>query len=298
MRVDSPVAAEGQTTSGRKARLLFAGLTEEWIKGYHVLRDACDRLWRERQDFELVVTDRPKPGGGPPSPGPAVRFVGWLSQADLPAEIRRSDILVVPTVAQEALGRTAVEAMAAGRPVVASRIGGLPFTVQDGLTGLLAEPGDAADLAAKIRRLLDDPELRTRMGRAGRAAFEERFTWGGIIERHYKPLLQPRRSPCARRPDYMKAGAPAGSHPRGRASPSRPRSPDTAAPGRRRQKVVGWYGCRGVERRKRGRKTGRGARCGSQSFTTIRGGRRRRASTAWRPCARSPARWPTFSRPI
>src|SRR5262249_53314294 len=54
-------------------------------------------------------------------------LVGWQSQAELPRVFRRADVVVVPTIAQEALGRTAVEAMAAGRPVVASRTGGLPF---------------------------------------------------------------------------------------------------------------------------------------------------------------------------
>ena len=103
--------------------------------------------------------------------------------------LRMADVVVFPTIAQEALGRTAVEAMAAGRPVVASRIGGLPFTVADGATGLLCEPGDPADLARQIGRLLDDPALRRRMGLAGRRRFEEEFTWETVIERYYRPLL-------------------------------------------------------------------------------------------------------------
>ncbi|MCI0432176.1 MAG: glycosyltransferase family 4 protein [Gemmatimonadetes bacterium] len=79
--------------------------------------------------------------------------------------------------------------MACGLPVVASRIGGLQFTVQDGATGLLFEPGDDQDLARKIERLLDDADLRTRLGRAGRSRFEEHYAWEPIIERHYKPLM-------------------------------------------------------------------------------------------------------------
>jgi glycosyltransferase involved in cell wall biosynthesis len=120
---------------------------------------------------------------------PFTRFVGWQSQEALPRQLRAADLVVVPTVAQEALGRTAVEAMAAGRPVVASRIGGLPFTVVDGATGLLSEPGDADDLARKIERLVDDPALRERLGQAGRQRFEEHYAWPVIIERHYRPLL-------------------------------------------------------------------------------------------------------------
>src|SRR5262249_6874659 len=102
------------------------------------------------------------------------------------------DVLAMPTVAQEALGRTAVEAMAAGKPVVASHIGGLPFTLADGATGLLCEPGDPADLAAKLERPLPDPALRIRLGEAGRRRFEEHYAWPVIIERHYRPLFKRR----------------------------------------------------------------------------------------------------------
>ncbi len=123
------------------------------------------------------------------------RYVGWQSQDDLPRHVRAADVLVTPTVAQEALGRTAVEAMASGRPVVASRIGGLPFTIADGATGLLFEPGDARDLACKLETLLDDPALRERLGLAGRRRFEEHYAWPVIIEKHYRPLLCRRRRP-------------------------------------------------------------------------------------------------------
>jgi glycosyltransferase involved in cell wall biosynthesis len=171
-------------TPGR-LRILFAGLTQESMKGFHILREACAQLWSTRQDFEVVATDDPPTAG----PEPWARYAGWQSQADLPAFMASADIVVVPTVAQEALGRTAVEAMAAGKPVVASRLGGLPFTIPDGATGLLCEPGDPRDLAAKLTTLLNDPALRERLGNAGRKRFEEHYAWPAIIERHYRPLF-------------------------------------------------------------------------------------------------------------
>jgi glycosyltransferase involved in cell wall biosynthesis len=175
-------------SSDGRVRILFAGLVDEWMKGFRVLHEACRILWENRQDFELVAT------ADPPGPrAPFTRFVGWQSQESLPAYLYAADILVVPTVAQEALGRTAVEAMAAGRPVVASRLGGLPFTVADGATGLQFEPGDARDLASKLEALLDDPALRERLGLAGRKRFEEHYAWPVIIERHYRSLLCRRR---------------------------------------------------------------------------------------------------------
>jgi glycosyltransferase involved in cell wall biosynthesis len=186
-RFPAPTVAGPSAVAGRERKvILFAGLVDEWMKGYPVLYEACARLWRTRQDFELVATAEPT--------GPAdefTRFVGWQSQEELPVHIASCDILVIPTLAQEALGRTAVEAMAAGKPVIASRVGGLPSTVADGATGLLCEPGDTADLASKIAVLLDDTELRKRLGTAGRRRFEECYAWDVIVERHYRPLFGP-----------------------------------------------------------------------------------------------------------
>src|SRR5262249_6163482 len=155
----------------------FAGLPHEWMKGFHVLRTAAERLWSARQDFEVAVTDT-VPDDRVPEPW--ARYVGWQSQGELPAQMAGADVVVVPTVAQEALGRTAGEAMAAGKPVVASRIGGLPFTVADGATGLLCAPNDPADLAEKLATLLDDLGLRERLGIAGRKRFEEHYSWPAI----------------------------------------------------------------------------------------------------------------------
>jgi glycosyltransferase involved in cell wall biosynthesis len=187
-------------TATRQHTLFFAGLVDEWIKGFAVLREACRLLRQRRQDFELVATG--EPAG---RINEYTRYVGWLSQEDLPRHLRAADVCVVPATAQEALGRTAVEAMAVGRPVVASRLGGLPFTVPDGAAGLLFEPGDAGDLARKIEMLLDDAGLRERLGLAGRRRFEEHYAWPGIIERHYKPLLKKRPWPAMPR-----AGQPQG----------------------------------------------------------------------------------------
>jgi glycosyltransferase involved in cell wall biosynthesis len=141
-------------------------------------------LRRPRSDFELVVTFDP-----PGQIDEFTRSVGWCSLAELPRHYREADICLVPTIAQDSLSRTSVEAMASGIPVIASRIGGLPYTVTDGVTGLLCEPSDPDDLARKITLLLDDSDLRRRMGLAGRKRFDEDFRWEDVIERNFRPLL-------------------------------------------------------------------------------------------------------------
>ncbi|MEX2121002.1 MAG: glycosyltransferase [Pirellulales bacterium] len=182
---DEPIAQPNK----RVRTLLMAGVIDEVIKGFHVLQEACQKLWNKRRDFELLATGQPCGRFNE-----FTRFIGWLSQEELPRQIRAADVLVMPTIAQEGLGRTTVEAMGVGRPVIASRIGGLPYTVCDGATGLLFEPGNADDLAAKIETLLDDAALGEQMGLAGRKKFENEFLWPDVIERQYRPLLTRRAS--------------------------------------------------------------------------------------------------------
>ncbi len=169
---------------GRPKVIFQAGVIGEPMKGFPVLHAACEQLWRTRRDFVLLATVDP-----PGQLDPWTRFVGWKSQSLLPKYYHEADVVVVPTIAQEGLSRTSVEAMASGKPVVASRIGGLPYTVTDGETGFLYEPGNSAELAARLQLLLDHSPLRRRLGLAGRRRFEEAFTWPVVIDRHYRPLL-------------------------------------------------------------------------------------------------------------
>ncbi len=180
-------SAPGEDSGDKRVATLFmAAVAGETIKGFHVAHEACRILRETRNDFEFVVTFDPA--------GPIDEFtrsVGWRSQSALTTHYRAADICLVPTVAQDGLSITSVEAMAAGRPVIASRIGGLPYTVTDGLTGLLFEPGNPWDLAEKIGQLLDNPALRRQMGLAGRRRFEEDFMWPDVIKRYWRPLLAP-----------------------------------------------------------------------------------------------------------
>lgn len=163
--------------------ILMAGVVEEPMKGFAVLRQACALLRHKRQDFRLLVT-----GQRPGKLDAYSQSVGWQTPEALPQLYAQADICVVPSVCEEACGIVALEAMAAGRPVVASRIGGLQFTLLEEVTGLLFAPGDAAELAGCLARLLEDAPLRHRLGAAGRQR-AARFDWAEIIHRDYLPLL-------------------------------------------------------------------------------------------------------------
>ena len=105
-------------------------------------------------------------------------FAGQLDATAVENEYRRSKFLVVPSVWFEGCPLVILEAMASGLPVIASRIGGLPELVDDGVTGLLFEPGNANDLAGKMRMLWDDGARCREMGARGREKAAQEFELG------------------------------------------------------------------------------------------------------------------------
>jgi glycosyltransferase involved in cell wall biosynthesis len=87
----------------------------------------------------------------------------------MPTAWRRATLAVVPSLWPEPFGMVAMEALAAGTPVVASRVGGLPEIVRDGVDGVLVGPGDPAALAATVRELLEDDARREAMAASARS---------------------------------------------------------------------------------------------------------------------------------
>lgn len=111
-----------------------------------------------------------------------VHFVGKRQQHEL-HEYYSAGNVVVTTPWYEPFGLTPLEAMACGRPVIGSAVGGITFTIKDGETGLLVPPRDPATLAERLAYLLARPELRRRMGHAARKRVEHEFTWATVAER-------------------------------------------------------------------------------------------------------------------
>jgi glycosyltransferase involved in cell wall biosynthesis len=111
-----------------------------------------------------------------------IHMVGFVPHHRVPAFLSHADVLVLPS-AYEELGSVLVEAMAAGLPVVATRVGGIPDLVEHEVTGLLAPVGDVAALAAALARLLEDRSLATRLARAARRRVEQHYSWPVLAER-------------------------------------------------------------------------------------------------------------------
>ena len=99
------------------------------------------------------------------------------------------DVALVPSLLPESFGLSAVEAMACGRPVIASMVGELPTVVTNDVTGLTVAPGDPVSLSAAMASYRASPELRTRHGAAGRRRCEERYDIRGAIAASYEELL-------------------------------------------------------------------------------------------------------------
>ncbi|MWD30016.1 glycosyltransferase [Aquicoccus sp. SCR17] len=149
-------------------RLLFVGRLAA-VKGLPVLFEALEMLRSEVPGLEVVlVGDGPDRAALEREAPEGVSFAGYRSQDEVAEMLRGVQALVLPSFA-EGVPVVLMEAMATGLPVIATRIAGIPELVEDGVSGLLVPPGDAAALAGAIRRVLSDEMLRSDMGAAGQA---------------------------------------------------------------------------------------------------------------------------------
>ena len=162
-RISAVIEIFRRVRSQVKARLVMVG-------------DGPERHAAERQAAEYGLSD-------------SVDFVG--EQHDVVAWLSAADLFLLPS-AQESFGLAALEAMSCEVPVIASRVGGLPEVIQDGVTGFICDPDDIAGMAERSVTLLRDPELRRKIGRAAAADVARRFCTGIIVpqyEQYYDDVL-------------------------------------------------------------------------------------------------------------
>ncbi|MER7533870.1 glycosyltransferase [Streptomyces sp. NPDC097704] len=192
----------GTVRTGTGEHVLFLGRLAE-PKGVRLLMAAWDALAADGGvGVPLVIA-----GAGPMEPEVTawaagrddVRYAGLYDPAQCREAVARSVAVVAPSMARETFGLVVAEAMAAGVPAVAAGHGGFVELVDEGVTGLLHRPGEAASLAACLRRVTDGPDRNREMGRAARRRYEQLFSPSVGLER----LVEEYRTAIAGRTESM-----------------------------------------------------------------------------------------------
>jgi len=183
------------------------------LKGIDHFLEAAAIVGQRRPDVRFLVIGEPNPSDRAyldaltrlaERLGIRDRVVFTGLRTDVPVILACAAVSVMPSL-NEALPNVLLESMAAAAPVVATRVGGTPEAIQDGVTGMLVPPGDPPALARAIHQLLADPELAARLGQGGRHLVCRRFSMDAMVqatERLYHSLLENRRR--------VSVGTPAG----------------------------------------------------------------------------------------
>ena len=179
-----------------KTNILFVGRLEK-RKGLKYLLDAYSRIKWDLPDIRLLVVGQGNPDEESHRIMAAralkdVEFIGPVSQEDLPRYYATADIFCSPATGSESFGIVLLEAMAAGKPVVASNIEGYASIVSDGRQGILIPPRDGGALSAALARLMRDPSLRRQMGDEGKLTVEQ-YRWSEVarrVEDYYYQCLE------------------------------------------------------------------------------------------------------------
>jgi mannosylfructose-phosphate synthase len=174
-------------------------------KGHDLLLHAFDIVQKRIPDIHLII------GGGSPNPqerelavlstmkeiisqkglNGKAQILGYIPDHALVSLYQQAELFVLPSIF-EPFGMTALEAMACGRPVVASKFGGIRNVIKTGHNGLLVDPSDAEEFANAMMALLNDKELVEKLGAEGYRTIQELFSWEAIAKKHqefYKKFM-------------------------------------------------------------------------------------------------------------
>lgn len=158
-------------------QLLFVGRLEK-TKGIYSLIYAYDKICKQYPNIKLVIA-----GDGKEKYNlialvkklklKNIKFTGWLKDEEIGSFYKFSSILIIPSIWEEPFGLVGIEAMSVGRPVIASRVGGIPEWLDDGKTGYLVDPGNSEQIAERVIQLLSDKKLLEQMGKNARKKAEQ-----------------------------------------------------------------------------------------------------------------------------
>jgi len=173
-------------SSDEKLLLFSSHVTKQ--KGLHIAIKALSLIAGKREKMKLMVV-----GGGEYLEdakklakelglGRNIIFTGYISREDIPRYINAADIFIFPTIRQEGLPFALIEAMACEKPVIASRIGGVPSVISDGEDGLMVSPGDVKDLAEKTLYLLSNPHIAGKLASRARKKVEDKFSVNKMVD--------------------------------------------------------------------------------------------------------------------
>lgn len=194
---DDKLFASSLRESPKANEFVFVGrFVEE--KGADIILQAMSLLKREGKTISLKLI-----GAGPHRSAldaaverfvlaDQVEFVGRLAQTDLAKSIRHAAAVIMPSLFREPAPLVAVEVSMAGVPIIGSRIGGIPDVVEDGKTGLLFEPGNAVELAEKIKKLVEMPNLAAEMGKAAQQRAKQFYSLSSMTKSYielYRRIL-------------------------------------------------------------------------------------------------------------
>ena len=176
------IPVEGSNNGVKK--IFVSGRLMDPRKGLKFFIESMKRLRDQRKDFEIFLTHDQK------YKEEYITSMGWIDHEKIKEVYREVDLCVVPSLWEEPFGMVAVEAMASGKPVVASAVAGLKMSVEDQKTGLLFPPGNESRLLESLNKLLDDPALMKKMGKAGREKAVKYFDWERVVDRYCNEIFE------------------------------------------------------------------------------------------------------------
>lgn len=175
--IDSKIFFKNERKENNYVTILFPGRTDDPAKGFEFFLKVFRRLRKEFPQVRLLITAKIDFGEE------GIETVGWIPHDQMPDLYHRADICVMPSLWEEPFGIAALEAMAAGVPVIANAVGGLKQIIQHRKTGFLVSPGDSDNFYNTIKQLVMDEGLRKELGKRGEARAKE-YSWSNVMEKY------------------------------------------------------------------------------------------------------------------